>query len=502
MRVSSITVIIVLLVAIFTPFSVASRSPQDIVVESYQIKVIRDADIKLTGNIIVKDHATLYISYSTIHFLGDPWQYGIKLYGNSTFKILYSTITSENEINFVCENASIYVENSHINLKGLMNGTAYVDIKNTDFSVDTLNLNGEMVLNNSVIYTSGYFSGVISGEKCYFNGDINLNGRADVYLGDVLNAFGGEWNIYRQMNLTVVDKHGKPLEMASVSVRNFFDGNVYGSGVTSKDGGIKFVLFSDYINGDEYFVGVYNITVSYGGKEFHKILSLPNYEEGKFSSLYMDYTFKADCMGIPQNPTEEDLVLSGNKTLSLVNGSFYYPSRIFLESGASLILENAELIIDSIYGSIIAKDGSSIISKNSKIYGDVYLKDSGINFEETTLYGDVYSTGADTIFGENSTFANIYGYGNAEIYNSTVNIVSIPTVEIFGGSYEYVETTTLNATACTIEKINVEKYAKIYSVSYENISVGSTAQVYLGYKLEVYVVSSKFMPESFKYTSP
>ena len=488
MRVSSLMVVIVLLVAIFPPLSLASSS-QDIIVESYQIKVIRDANIKLTGNIIVKDHATLYISYSAIHFLGNPWQYGIKLYRNSTLKILYSKITSDNEINFVCENSSVYIENSHIELKGLMNGTAYLNIKNTDFSINTLNLNGEMNLNNSVIYADGYFSGVVSAERCYFDGSINLDGRADIYVGDVLSAFGGEWYIYRGLNLTVVDKYGKPLEMASVNVKNFFDGNVYGSGVTSKKGTLKFVLLSDYINGDEHFVGVYNITVSYGGSEFYKIVSLPNYNDGDFSSLYMDYTFKVDRIGIPQNPTEGDVVLSGNKTLRLVNGSFYYPSRIFLENGASLVLENAELIVDSSYGSVIAKEGSSIICKNSKIYGDIYLKNSDVNIEKTSLNGNIYSTGDDTIFGENSSFTCIYGYGNAKLYNSTASTVGISSVDIFGGSYGYVNSTIINATACSIEKINVKKYAKIYSVSYENISVERGSQVYLGYKLEVYVTN-------------
>jgi len=489
MRVSSVVVIIALLVAIFTPISSASQSSQDIIVESYQIKVIRDADIKLTGNIIVKDYATLYISYSAIHFLGDPWQYGIKLYPNSTLKILYSTITSENEINFVCENSSVYIENSHIELKGLINGTAHFNIKNTDFSINTLNLNGEMILNNSLISSSGYFSGVISGEKCYLSGSINLDGRADIYLGDVLSAFGGEWYIHRGLNLTIVDKYGKPLEMASVSVRNFFDGNVYGSCVTSRDGRVQFILLSDYIKGDEHFVGVYNITVSYGGGEYYKIISLPNYKEGDFSSLYMDYTLKVDRIGIPQNPTEEDVVISGNKTLRLVNGSFYYPSRIFLVNGASLILENAELIIDSSYGSVVAKDGSSIICKNSEIHGDIYLKDSSINTEETQLHGNIYSIGNDMIFGEVSSFAGIYGSGKAVLYNSTASSVVLATVDIFGGSYGNISSTTLNATACRIDKIYVEKYARIYSVSYDNISVERGAMVYLGYKLEVYVTN-------------
>ena len=441
--------VILLFVVIFSFFTSNVRGESGgIILSGYDVKVIKDADYILSGNIILRDNSTLYISYSNFTVYQDyDYQYRIILEDNSTLKILYSSFNT-GKINIeVKGNVSIYIENSKINTEATINGSGkIVDIRESEFYFENLFLNSALSVKNSIV----------SGKSVYISkSNVNISNSEipDTYL--IQGSYGRFYNssmkikcdssslaiYYGVLNLKVIDSIGNQIKNSTLIVRFFDNQTIYGVYTTDEKGSLEINLPEMLIRNYTDYIGNYNITLNENNNNFYKNIALRL--DGKMTSI----TWILNKVVYPPiKPSKNDiyvknkLILEGNESSYSLNGNI-------IVDGGTLIVRNY-----TIYGgnNYVIGNNATVIFENSKMDGIIY----GINTTLTMHNSDagelIFTNGNLDIMGNvNSIYST--GYISFKGFLNTINFSGNGMIEdshiktgIFEGNMEFRNSTVEN----------------------------------------------------------
>ena len=383
----------------------------------YTVMVIKDADYVLSGNIVLKDNSTLYISYTNFTMFQDyNYQYKIILMDNSTLKIMYSSFNAGKMNIEMSGNSNVYVEDSVMNTEAFVNGTgSSMNVVNSKFLFQSIFIKAEISIENSSLSGASFYA---------HNSTLNVTNSTlpPTYLfqntvGDIHNSslsitcdYTSVVFYYDDLNLRITDYLGDPVSNSTVVIRFSNNNTIYRSYVTDSDGYLRAELPEMIIRNYTDYIGNYNLTLSINNKNFYKNIALRI--DGKVTAINWilnEIIYPPITPGNGAIYVKNSLVLNGNNSTYALNENI-------IVNGGTLIIRNYTIYEENRY---IIGNNATLIFENTRVKGKIYGINSKLYMNNSNAGELLFTNSTMDIHGN---FNLIYASGQVEIRGNVNNI--------------------------------------------------------------------------------